>query len=168
MKKLILLLAVLLAFPVAAAGEECGYTGSWLGYDSDGELYWTSQVHGMNSSHGTTLLEVPGFDFTFGGLFDVANYTGNLKGVWVRTGGHTYSMDGNAIATDSTGAAVYVMRLACNVSLARDCNVLEVLSCEMKLYIPDPATDPIPIWDRDPDVGPLSFPPHNGYRMIVD
>ena len=87
MKRLILLLAALLAFPVAAAGEECGYIGSWLGYDSNGELYWTGQMHGKNSSHGTVLLEVPGFDFTFGGLFDVVNHTGNLKGAWVRTGG---------------------------------------------------------------------------------
>ena len=168
MKLLTLVLAALLVFPAAAAGEECGYIGSWLGYDSNGELSWTSYSHGMNSSHGTQLLEVPGFDFTFGGLFDVANYTGNLKGVWVRTGGHTYSMNGYGIATDATGAAVYAMRLACNASLAADCNVLEVLDCEMMLYIPDPATDPIPIWDRDPDIGPIYFPPHNGYRMTVD
>jgi hypothetical protein len=38
----------------------------------------------------------------------------------------------------------------------------------MMLYIPDPATDPIPIWDRDPDIGPIYFPPHKGYRMTVD
>ncbi len=168
MKVLTLLLAALLTFPVAAAGEECGYIGSWLGYDSNGELYWTSQSHGMNSSHGTLLLEVPGFDYSFGGWFDVANYTAILKGSWVRTGGHTYSSVGHGIATNATGAAVYAMRLACDVSLAEDCNVLEVLGCEMVLYIPDPATDPIPIWDRDPDVGPIPFPPHNGYRMTMD
>ena len=122
----------------------------------------------MNSSHGTLLLEVPGFDFTFGGLFDEVNYTANLKGTWERTGGRTYSSESNGIATDATGAAVYVIRLACNGSIAKDCNVLEILACEMMLYVPDHATDPIPIWDREPDVGPIFFPPHNGYRMTVD
>jgi hypothetical protein len=168
MKKSFLMLAVLLAFPIAASGKECGYIGSWLGYDSSGELYWLSQSQGMSSSHGTTLIEVPGFDFSFGGLFDVANYTGNLKGTWVRTGGRTYSTKGHAIATDSSGAAVYAMQLACDISLENDCDVLEVLGCEMTFYVPDPATDPIPIWNRDPDLGPFYFPPHNGYRIKVD
>jgi len=168
MKRLILVLATLLAFPSAAAGKECGYIGSWLGYDAYGELSWLSQAQGMNSSHGTALLEVPGFDPSFGGLFDVANYTRNFKANWVRTGGRSYSIQGNALAADAVGATVYAMRLTCDISLENDCDVLEVLGCEMTLYIPDPATDPIPIWNREPDMGPIYFPPHNGYRIVVD
>ena len=168
MNRLTLVLVTLLAFPMAAAGEECGYIGSWLGYNADGEVSWLSQSHGMNSSHGTAMLEVPGFDSSFGGLFDVANYTRNFKATWMRTGGRSYSIQGNAIATDSVGATVYIMQLACDISLENDCNVLEVLGCEMNLYIPAPATDPIPIWNRESDIGPLYFPPHNGYRILVD
>lgn len=168
MKKLTLLLAALLISPVAVAGKNCEYIGAWLGYDSNGELFWTSHVTGMNSSRGTVILEVPGFDMTFDGLFDVANYTSTHKGVWERTGGHTYSMNGYSIATNSDGDAVYVMRLGCDVSLKSHCNVLEVQACTMRLYIPDPDTDPIPIWERESDVGPIYFPSHNGYRMTVE
>jgi hypothetical protein len=168
MKRLILLLAVLLTFPVTVAGKECGYIGSWLGYDSNGELFWTSHVTGVNASGGTVILEVPGFDMTFDGLFDVANYTTTHKGVWKRTGGHTYSMDGYSIATNGDGDAVYVMRLGCDASLKGDCDVLEIQACAMSLYFPDPGSDPIPIWQREPDLGPIYFPPHNGYRMTVD
>ena len=168
MKKLIPLLAALLVLPVAATGQECGYIGTWLGYNSSGEVAWTSQSHGMSSSHGTVMLEVPGFDMTFGGLFDVASYTDNLKGTWERTGGHSYSVVGSGIAADADGTAIYVLRLACEASLAEDCNVLEVQTCLLTLYLPDPDTDPIPIWDREPDVGPIYFASHNGYRVTVD
>ncbi len=168
MKALIVSLAALLTLPVTAMGEECEYIGSWLGYDASGQVAWTSQAHGKNSSHGTVLLELPGFDWTFGEQIEVANYTGNLKGVWVRTGGKTYSIDGNGIATDATGAAVYVIRLSCDISLADDCDVLNVTDCQAMVYFLDPVNDPIPVWDRDPDLGPIDYDPHNGYRMLVE
>ena len=168
MKRLILLLVMLLASPLAVAGKDCGYIGSWLGYDANGELYWTSQIAGMNSSRGTIMLEVPGFDMSLGGMFDVDNYTTTIKGAWVRTGGHTYSTNGYAIATNADGDAVLVLQLACDVSLADDCDVLEVQKCTMSLFEPNPESDPIPIWDRDPDFPPVEFPPHNGYRIKVD
>lgn len=168
MKSLIVLLAVLLAGPVMAAGKNCEYLGSWLGYDETGEVAWTSQVHGQNQSHGTVLLEVPGFDFTFGGMFDLANYTGNLKGAWVRTGRHTYRMHGYGLATGDTGEAVYVMDLTCNAAVVGNCDVLDVTDCEVSLYVPDPDNDPIPIWNRAPDFGPMAHEPHSGYRITVD
>lgn len=168
MNVLKLLPAAMLVFPLAAAASGCEYIGSWLGYDEFGAVSWTSQVHGQSRSHGTTLLEVPGFDFTFGGAFDVANNTGNLKGTWMRTGGHSYRMKGYGMATDASGAAVYVMQLNCNASVVEDCNVLEVTGCEANLYIPNPVTDPVPIWDREPDFGPIPFGTQTGFRVVVD
>lgn len=176
MKVLLALLATTLVNSMAYADgnygnnqgtKNCSYIGSWLGYDENGDVSWTSQVHGQSQSHGTILLEVPGFDFSFG-AFEVANTTGNLKGTWVRTGGHSYTMDGYGLATDVTGATLYVMRLACNASVVEDCNVLEVTDCEVTLYLPNPDTDPVPIWNRDPDFGPYLHDTQIGYRITAD
>lgn len=166
MKLLSILLAVAVSFPAGVlAGEDCSYVGSWFGYDSGGEIAWTSQAVGHNKSSGTMLLELPGFDVTFGGSFDVANFTGNLKGVWRRTGGNTFSYGGFSFATDTDGQAIWVIRLTGDVVVVGDCDVLEVLNTWLSIYLVNAATDPVPIWARAPDIGPIPFAPHNGYRI---
>ena len=120
---------------------------------------------GPNASGGTMLLELPGFDITFGGVFDVVNVTGNLKGVWERTGGNTFSYAGMSFATNAEGEAVWAIRLTGDVTVTGDCDVLEVESTLMSVFILDPGYDPIPVWQREPDIGPLPFAPHNGYRV---
>lgn len=166
MKHLLLLLVSILALPVTAFGDndDCSYIGSWFGYNSDGEIAWTSQAVGHSKSSGTMLLELPGFDITFGGM-DVVNATGNLKGVWERTGGNTFSYAGYSIGTDGEGGAVWAVRLTGDVAVVYDCDVLEVSNTWMSIYFVDTDTDPIPIWMRDPDIGPVPFAPHNGYRV---
>lgn len=169
MKRLLFIFVFVFAVPTTAfGGDECSYIGSWLGYNSDGEIAWTSQAVGHSKSSGTMLLELPGFDITFGGVFDVVNATGNLKGVWERTGGNTFSYAGNGIATNSEGGAVYVTRLTGDVAVVSDCDVLEVSNTWLSIYVVDPDNDPIPIFMRDPDVGPLPFAPHNGYRVELE
>ena len=169
MKKSVILLAFMLLLPVlAVADDECQYIGSWFGYGSDQKISWTSQANGKSASHGTMLLELPGFDVTFGGAFDVANYTSNIKGTWKRTGGNTFSYAGVSFATNPDGDAVWVIRLTGDVTVMGDCDVLYVENTWLSLYMVNPATDPIPIWDRDPDIGPMSFFPHYGYRVKLD
>ena len=119
----------------------------------------------MRSDTTASTLAVPGFDITFGGLFDVVDVTGNLKGVWERTGGNTFRYAGMSFATNAEGEAVWAIRLTGDVTVTGDCDVLEVESTFMSVYILDPENDPVPVWQRDPDIGPLPFAPHNGYRV---
>jgi len=167
-----LLLAILLAFPAIAFsdknGDSCQYIGSWLGYDSSGEIAWTSQANGMSSSKGTILLELPGFDITFGGLFDVINQTSNLKGAWKRTGGNTFIYAGVGFAYNSDGETVWAARLTGEATVVGECDVLALENTWLSIYAVNYDTDPIPIWTRDPDIGPLPFAPHEGYRVKVD
>ncbi|MEJ2383713.1 MAG: hypothetical protein P8Y54_04865 [Xanthomonadales bacterium] len=166
MKYLVPLLTAALAFPLNAFGNDnCQYIGSWFGYDANDNVSWTSQAVGSNSAAGTMLLELPGFDVTFGGLFDVVNVTGNLKGAWARTGGNTFSYAAMGFATDVEGDAVWAVRLTGDVTVTGDCDVLEVENTWMSIFILDPENDPVPVWGRTPDIGPMPFPPHNGYRI---
>lgn len=166
MKHLVLLLTAVLAFPLnALAKDSCQYIGSWFGYDADENVSWTSQAVGPNASGGTMLLELPGFDITFGGLFDVTNIAGNLKGAWKRTGGNTFNYAGMSFATNADGDAVYAVRLTGEVRVIGHCDVLSVDNTWMSIYILDPENDPVPVWAREPDIGPLPFAPHNGYRI---
>lgn len=169
MKRLSVLLALGLLLPLCAfADEDCSYIGSWFGYDSAGEVAWTSQAVGQSRSGGTMLLELPGFDVTFGGMFDVAKYTGNLKGEWKRTGGNTFKYAGISFATGADGKALWVIRLTGDVAVVGDCDKLEVSNTWMSIYLVDADTDPVPIWLRAPDIGPIPFAPHDGYRVEVE
>lgn len=166
MKHLIFLLTAAIAFPLSAsANDSCQYIGSWFGYDADENVSWTSQAVGPNSSAGTMLLELPGLDITFGGAFDVVNVTGNLKGAWERTGGNTFDYAGMGFATNAQGEAVWAVRLTGDLTVTGDCDVLEVENTWMSVYILDPEYDPVPVWERAPDIGPVPFAPHNGYRI---
>lgn len=167
MKHLVIMLTAALAVPLNALGGDngCSYIGSWFGYDADDSVSWTSQAVGPNMSGGTMLLEVPGFDITFDGLFDVVNTTGNLKGAWERIGGSTYKYAAMSFATNVDGDAVYATRLAGDLEVIGDCDVLHVSNTWLSIYILDPENDPVPVWMREPDIGPLPFAPHNGYRI---
>lgn len=169
MKRLSLLLATLLFIPIGAlADQDCEYIGSWFGYNSDGNIAWMSQANGKNSSHGTMFLELPGFDITFYGFFpDAINSTSNLKGTWTRTGGHTFSYATMGFATNATGDAVWAARLTGDVVVSEDCNTLEVSNTYLSFYDVD-GSDPVPIWEEAPYIGPIPFAPHAGYRVNLD
>jgi len=165
MKHTFILLIAALAFPLnALADKDCQYIGSWLGYDADENVAWISQAVGPNMAGGTLVLELPGFDFTFGGLFDVINAS-DLKGAWERTGGNTFRYATISFATNSDGDAVYAARLAGDLEVVGECDVLHVTNTWLTIYALDPVNDPVPVWERDPDIGPLPFAPHNGYRI---
>lgn len=169
MKRSSFLLAILLATPIGAlAGGDCEYIGSWFGYDSGGNISWMSQANGKNSSHGTMLLELPGFDITFYGAFpDAVKSTTTLKGAWKRTGGHTFSYAAMGFATDLGGEAVWAARLSGDVTIGEDCNTLAVNNTFLWFYAVE-ASDPIPIWDQTPDYGPIPFAPHGGFRVELE
>jgi len=169
MKRLSFLLASLLLVPYTAlAGSDCEYIGTWLGYDSDGNIAWMSQTNGKSSSSGTGLLELPGFDMTFGGSFpDATRSTTTLKSTWQRTGGHTFSYTSMGFATNDVGVPIWVGRLTGDVSLAEDCNTLVVENTLLSVYIVDAVNDPVPIWGRTPDIQ-IPFLPHAGYRVTLE
>jgi hypothetical protein len=159
------MLTAALAFPLNALGDNgCQYIGSWFGYDADENVSWISQAVGPNNSSGTLLLELPGFDMTFGGLFEAADAS-DLKGVWERTGGNTFRYATMSFATNLDGAAVYAARLTGDLEVIGECDVLHVTNTWLTIYILAPESDPVPVWDREPDVGPLPFAPHKGYRI---
>jgi len=169
MKRLSSLLATLLLIPInAPADKDCEYIGSWFGYDSDGNIAWMSQANGKNSSQGTMLLELPGFDITFYGYFpDAVDSTANLKGTWKRTGGRSFSYAAMGFATDSTGDAVWAARLTGDVVVGEDCNTIAVDNTWLSFYQVD-GGDPVPIWGEAPYIGPIPFAPHGGYRVELD
>lgn len=167
MKHLVFLLTAALALPPNAFGDAgCPYIGSWFGYSADEDISWVSQAVGPNHSGGTLLLELPGFDITFDGAFDVIDAS-DLKGAWERTGGNTFRYGTMTFATNADGEAVYAARLTGDLEVIGDCDVLHVTNTWMSIYILGlgPEDDPVPIWDRDPDIGPVPFAPHYGYRI---
>lgn len=165
MKHLVVLLTAALAIPSNVLGDTgCQYIGSWFGYSADEDVSWVSQAVGPNASRGTLLLEVSGFDITFGGLFEVVNAS-DLVGAWERIGGNSFRYATMSFGTNLDGNAVYAARLTGDIEVTGDCDVLQVANTWMSLYILDPENDPIPVWERDPDIGPLPFAPHKGYRI---
>lgn len=169
MKRFWPLFAMTMVLPATVfAGNDCHYIGSWFGYNGDGEIAWTSQAVGQNKAHGTMLLEAAGFDITFGGAFDPANSTGNLKGVWERTGENTFRYAAMGFAVDEFGDALWAMRLTGDLAVTGECDILEVTNTQLWVYFVDPANDPVPIWDREADVGPITFPSHHGHRIELD
>lgn len=165
MKHLVFLLTAAIALPLNVFGDNgCQYIGSWFGYDAEENVSWVSQAVGPNSAGGTLLLELPGFDMTFGGLFEVIDAS-DLKGAWERTGGNTFRYAVMSFATNLDGDAVYAARLTGDLEVTGECDVLHVANTWLTIYILAPESDPVPVWDRDPDIGPLPFAPHNGYRI---
>lgn len=165
MKHLAFLLTTALALPLNAFGDGgCHYIGSWFGYSADEDVSWISQAVGPNSAGGTLVLDLPGFDMTFGGLFDVVDAS-KLRGAWERTGGNTFRYGVISFATNLDGDAVYAARLTGDLEVIGECDVLHVANTWLTIYILDAENDPVPVWDREPDIGPLPFAPHNGYRI---
>ena len=155
---------LLLMTPVpAAAGIEqsCKLNGSWIGY-SDTGAWWMASPTGQSSKNGTTVLDVPGFDFTLGGAFPVVK-SSQLRGVWVRTGGNRFAYTVIGFAVDSNGDAQYVSKLTGTETIMDGCDVMFLEHTTLQIYAPDsdPFTD-APILD------PMYFPDHYGFRMHVD
>jgi len=170
MKHSSFLLASLLFIPLTAdAGNDCEYIGSWFGYDAGETIAWMAQSSGKSSSSGTMLLELPGFDMTFGGFFPDANKsTTTLKGTWQRTGGRTFSYATMGFATNDVGIPIWAGRLTGDLTISEDCNMLVVDNTWLSVYIVDMETDPVPIWHKTPELGPMPFEPHAGYRVPLD
>jgi len=145
----------------AAEGKGCSIIGSWYGYGPDGLINWIVNVQGPSQSYGTNNIESLVFDYTMGGAFDAVKGT-NLRGVWERTGGNTFSITMIGYAVNAENVPVWLGKMSGNVTLVDDCNE-EELTLTMEIFAPDqdPFTD-VPAYGG----GPLPF--HEGYRMRVD
>lgn len=174
MKTLLILIAMLLLFPVAYAdddddsgnGKTCSYIGSWFGYNSGGEVAWTSQANGMRESHGTMLLEIPFDPTTFNAFgFNAVGLLSNMKGEWKKVGHNTYFYRAASFAYNADGHAEWIGKLTGTATVTGDeCDVLEVEDTVLSIYLPD--ADPYLI--DDGLFYQLPFAPHKGYRVRND
>jgi len=164
--RLFISVAVILLFmaPISAAAgndEGCKLNGSWIGY-SDSGAWWMASPTGQNASHGVTVIDVPGFDFTLGGAFPVVN-SSQLRGVWERTGGNTFAYTVVGFAVDGNGDAQYVSKLTGTETIMEGCDVMFLEHTTLQIYAPD--ADP---FSDEPILDPMYFPDHYGLRMHVD
>lgn len=155
---------LLLMAPIPATagnGQGCKLNGSWIGFNETG-AWWMASPTGQNASHGITVLDVPGFDFTLEGAFPVEN-SSQLRGVWERTGGNTFAYTVIGFAVDSNGEALYISKLTGTETILQGCDVMFLEHTTLQIYAPD--ADP---FSDDPILEPKYFPDHYGFRMHVD
>jgi len=173
MKRLFVLLAMLLAFSLANAadgksgnGGNCPYTGSWLGYNFDGMVSWTSQVHEISKKHGTMLLEIPFPASSFNDYgFDAVAILSNMKGEWKKIGGNSYFYRAVSFAYDANGEAEWIAKLTGTATvLGNDCDLLHLTDTVLRVYYAnaDPfLADDSYFWSQE-------FDEHYGYRIRAD
>ena len=174
MKTLLILLALLLTFPCAYAdddddsgyGRGCTYIGSWLGYNSDEKVAWTSQANGMQSSHGTMLLEIPFDPATFNGSgFNAVALLSNLKGEWKRIGHNTFYYRAASFAYNADGDAEWLAKLTGTATVTGDeCDVVEIDDTVLSIYFSDADHELI----DDGLFYQMQFGSHKGYRIRND
>lgn len=151
------------------SGEGCSLQGSWIGFHDwpggDGLMYFIAQVTGKDESHGTTIIDYPGFDATLGGMFSNAVGTTDARGVWERMDGFTFAHTAVVLAVDADGNGLYIAKLSNLDNLADDCTVSHITDGKMAFYWPwDNPFDPT----VDPFFGPIPARDHDMYRMHVE
>jgi len=139
---------------------ECSLQGSYTGYDAyTGNLSWISMAQGQSSSNGSYILDVPGFDSTFGGLYPSAVMGGTLRGVWTRTGDYTFNVTVIGLAVDSGGNSLYIGKLQALDTLAPGCNSMWI-EATFEFFNPDENPN-----EDDPFFA-MQLPGHWGYRIV--
>ena len=134
----------------------CNLIGSWYGY-SDNYLAWVSTASGQSASSGTYVLEFPGFVDTLAGAVRMSA----ARGTWERLDGSTFAGTALALAVDSNGLALHVIKVSAVNALSADCNTMFITnSIEFFYGYQDPFED-------DPY---YVIPPytHTGFRMHTD
>jgi hypothetical protein len=140
----------------------CSFIGSWFGFNAEPAMYWTSTANGQNSSEGTYILEVVGFEATLGGAFPTADRVTIGKGFWKRLDGYTFAGSLLVMVVDAEGQTVWVGKLNAVDTLSADCNSMWI---ETSLEIYMPWQNP---FAEDSYFDPITFPGHSGFRMTVD
>ena len=155
------ILVLILAAPAFAGGgkDGCKPMGSWYGYDSEGNAWWTSTIDGQSASHGTSNLEIPGSVAFFPGASGVTE----LKGQWKRSGPNAYAWTVVAFPFDENAVTLSIVKLSGTNHLGENCDTMWITNIVMEVFYPwdDIYTD-TPILVDD------SFPDHPGFRVKVD
>jgi len=163
MKSLIRLILTTLIFVVpvfagAANNGGCKVIGSWVGYDANGLVWWTSTLDGQSASQGTINLETPGAVAFFPGATAVTE----LKGVWKRTGGNTYDWTALGFAYDAVGTTLTLGKLSGKDTISKDCNTIHITNVVMEVF--EPTADV----NADTPIATVPFPDHEGHRIQVN
>jgi len=166
----LLLLVLLVVVSGSAFGKSgCSLQGSWIGFQDwpggDGNMFFIAQIAGKDESHGTTIVDTPGFDATLGGMFTTAVGNTDARGVWKRIDGYTFAHTAVLLAVDAGGNGLYIAKLSNVDNLADDCNVSHITDGTYNFYWPwqnpfDPTADPF--------FGPVPARDHDMYRMYVE
>jgi hypothetical protein len=157
----IILTTLIFAVPVCAGADnnvDCKLIGSWVGYDANGAVWWTSTLDGQNASQGTANLETPGAVAFFPGAAAVTE----LKGVWKRTGGDTYDWTMLGFAYDAFGTTLTLGKLSGKDTISQDCNTVYVTDVAMEVFLPTADVN------TDAPIATVPFPDHEGHRIQVD
>jgi hypothetical protein len=157
----VMLLLMGSATAFAENSQGCNLQGSWMAYGTSGSAEAMSMVQGQSSSHGTYVINVPGFDTTLLATFPDAVMGATLRGVWTRTGGNTFADTLIGLVVDSEGNTLYIAKLNATNDLAEDCNSMWIEST-LELFLP--AANPF----LDVPFMVLDLPGHDAYRISVD
>jgi len=143
-------------------GGQCQLQGSWMGYDAAGKAYFVATHSGTTSKSGTSMLEVPGFDLTLGGMFSTATKVSVVRGVWEKTGNRTFGWTGVGLIVDSDGNTLYLLKVAAVNTFDSDCDTVLIVSNTTEMFMPfeNPFED-TPFYIHYGN-------PHTAMRMKVD
>lgn len=158
-----------LAIPSAASDDGskkgCSIQGTWYGVNNldDKELTgWATTVSGKSEQHGTNVLEYPTFDVTFGGLFPTADDASANRGVWIRTGGNTFTYSFMTVIVDVNNNHVGSVRTSGDVVVGNNC-MTETITATFDFFYHD--DNP---FEDDPFYSITPQDPHYGYRFTLD
>ena len=123
-----------LSISFVAAKSGCRLEGSWMGFSPDGTR-WLATYHGESANAGTNDVEVF-LDPTLGGLFPDAVSISSGRGVWVRTGGNSFSYTMIVYGLDEFGGVNWIIKNSGVQILSESCNRMSV-DGTIELFEPD-------------------------------
>lgn len=156
------LLMLLFTSPVIAdkPSEGCSFLGSWIGFNPDGDAYFTSIAEGSNNAVGTYTLEVIVEPSLFAFLFPgAAEYT-EFRGTWRRVDGYTFEVSVVSIALDANRQTIGIGKIRAIDTLNLSC---EKMTIQGWLDVFDPDVNPF----TDDYNFSVPLEPHEAHRMTI-
>lgn len=158
---LVALLACGLTGPALAGDKQgCSPVGTWIG-TAGAVPSWIGSNAGPTPNGGPFVLEVIGFDLTFGGYFPTAvNRPITLRGSWTKTGPNKSFFTATGFAVDADAQLVWIGTLSGHRTISGDCNSM-LIEPVLEIFAPS-AT-----WATDGPVISMPMPAHYGTRVIA-
>ena len=159
------IVAALVVSGLTLADEEndsypkCDFRGSWYGYLPTLQLDFMSMITGTSASHGTYVLEVPGFELTALG----AVKTSSFRGTWERLDKNSIAFTLISYGVDTIGQTTVIVKISGIDTISNDCNTMSIENTnEIFSGVQDP------FGNQAPAFGYVLGGKHAASRMRVD